>query len=448
MASIRRILNVFSREVKKRDDAALLGDDLISFVRSCQDPLAIDQALQQAGPAPFWPQDARMRLFYQSAQQDRPLAARLKAAAELGAGARRHALAHLQIAPDPLMEARLPRRRFAHLHLVSVDPLAPEDSESFMRLMQQPRTGGMKQQHPAPDIAAFGGDVTAAVAAGHDRVEALRHLAMRQLGDMLRLWLQLACHGAVPAQLDGAYQQAMQTAVLHPKDAAQGFAALRIAIAAAPRLPAADRASAMDMVELLATLVARLHDVTIEPLFTCRDDRDLVLRGHGDRAEVESFAAFLPDDMAAALRALAAHMARRLPADAPPPVVAVTTDMPLPIGLAVTKGEKAPAVLDDRANPCDALAELAIFARLIGRRDGNRGLRRYWQACEEAGVPSRLGQALGLMLGDLQMAYEQLTRRDVYHDTPDLRRVQDRMMARPLQHARVDGPAVIGNDSA
>ena len=83
MASIRGILNIFTREVSRgRDVDVLSGDELIAFTRRCTDPNLIDGGLQQAGAAPFWPQDSQHRLFYHAALQDRPLAARLKLAAE------------------------------------------------------------------------------------------------------------------------------------------------------------------------------------------------------------------------------------------------------------------------------------------------------------------------------------------------------------------------------
>jgi hypothetical protein len=91
---------------------------------------------------------------------------------------------------------------------------------------------------------------------------------------------------------------------------------------------------------------------------------------------------------------------------------------------------------------------MAVFARLVGLREGNRGLRDYWPRCDEAGAPGRIGAQMGLVLGDLQETYEQLTRRGVHQSTPELARLQDRMLAQPLSPAPVPRVATNINDSA
>lgn len=444
MTSIRQILNIFGHTARRQQaDAPLQGDDLVAFVRQCQDPKEIDRALTQAGQAPFWPQDARLRLFYSSAAQDRQLAARLRAAAAIGAPARRHALAHLHQTPDAALEEKLPRRILAQLHLIAPADYAG-DSISYARVLQQPRSGGMKQQRPAPTVTGFGGDITAALDAGEAPLAALRRLAAAQIRDMLRLWLQTACGGAIPAALDGALRD-IETVAPEHADGHDSFAPLRIALAASPRLPASERAAAIDMADAAAAMIASLLHAPAEELFTCRDDQELLVQGFGDRRQIAVYAIFADKQQAAVWHRFAETMDRRLPDAAAPAVTGVTQDMPLPTGFAVTRAETAAGDLADRSHPHDALAEMAAFARLAGRAQGNRGLRQYWQACEDAGLPSRIGSQMGLMLGDLQNVYEQLTRRDIYTDTPDIRPLQDRQLSRGLAQPAY---AVAGSDSA
>lgn len=444
MTRIRQILGIFSSNAKREHiDAPLQGDDLVAFLRQCQDPKDIDRALCMAGGAPFWPQDARLRLFYSSAAQDRQLMARLRAAAAIGHQARRHALAHLHRAPDPAVEAQLPKRMLSHLHLIAPAPYAG-DSVSYMRVLQLPRSGGMKQQRPAPVVTSFGGDITAAVAEGHDETTALRRLAATQICDMLRLWLQTACGGAIPAALDGALRDiAAAISTAHAEEDA--FAPLRIALAASPRLPAADRAAAIDMTDATAAMITNILHAPVEDLFTCRDDQDVLTQGFGDRRQISIRAIFADGDSAAIWHRFAEAMDKRLPDASAPAVTGVTQDMPLPTGLCVTRAEYAARDLAARPYAHDALAEMTAFARLAGTSQGNRALRQYWQTCEDAGLPSRIGSQMGLMLGDLQTVYEELTRRDIHNHAPDIRHLQDRQLSRGLAQPAY---GVSSNDSA
>ncbi len=435
MASIRGILNIFTREVSRgRDVDVLSGDELIAFIRRCTDPNLIDGGLQQAGAAPFWPQDSQHRLFYHAALQDRPLAARLKLAAERSAQARRAALAHLYAAPAPQLESALPRRHVALAQLVAADANDPDNTRGFMRLLRAPRHLRMHSNQQVMDtMTGWGGDITDALrdpdpAARQRALDA--HIIM-QIGDLVQLWLQIACEGAVPAALDAALRATMQTAAKDPEHAASAFAALRIEIAAAPRLPAGDRAASMDVAESAAALIRALPALAHEELFTCRDDRALIQRGFGDRLDVHNHVIWLDAPSAALLERLGALLEKRLPHDAGLPVLAADEGEQT-AGLVITRAASVRDELGERSAPHEALAEMAVFGRLIAQYGGNRALRQYWDRCEETGVPSRIGAQMGLVLGDMQHVFEQLTRRDRYDSAPDLRRLQDRMLVRAL----------------
>lgn len=430
MTGIRGILGIFTREVSRgRDDSPLVGEELIAFVRRCTDSNLIDAGFQQAGRAPFWPQDLRHRLFYQSTAEDRPLAARMKAAAERSAPARRAALAHMAVTPDPLLEAILPKRYIGVVHLVHADADQPENSRGFMRLMRLPRSMRMSGTQQVLDtLACWGGDITTA-SDDTTRAAMLRTHMIRQLGDIIALWLQITCDGAVPAALDAALRTTVQTVADTPEQAQHAFAALRIEIAAAPRLPAGERAACMDVAETVAAVMRALNRLPAEILFACRDDRALIQRGWGDRLEVSNHVVWLDRDTADHLDRLARLIAARLPMDAGLPALAAGEGEQMG-GLITTRADMVPGEVCDRGAPHEVLGEMAIFARLIGEAGGNRALRAYWQRCEETGVPSRLGTQMGLVLGDLQQTFEELTRRTRYQNVPDLKRLQDRMMVR------------------
>lgn len=438
MANIRGILNIFSREVRRGRDADVLsGDELVSFIRRCTDANLIDAGLQQAGRAPFWPQDLRHRLFYQSAQDDRPLAARLKAAAERSAQARRSALAHLYAAPAPDLEAALPRRHVAMAQLVAVDEANPEDSHGFMRLLRTPRIMRMAGTQQVMDaMTGWGGDITSAMADGSAdaRHRALLSHIISQLGDVVQLWLQIACEGAIPAALDAALRSTIHAAAQAPEQSASAFAALRIEIAATPRMPAGDRAASMEVAETVAALIRALPKLAHEDLFTCRDDRALIQRGWGERLDIHNSVIWLDSATAVYMTRLGELLDKRMPHDGALPALAAG-DGEYTAGLVITQPSTVRDELGQRATPHEALAEMAVFGRLIARSGGNRALRQYWDKCEETGVPSQIGLHMGLVLGDLQTAFEHLTRRDRYHDAPDLRRLQDRMLVRALSPA-------------
>lgn len=453
MTSIRGILNIFTREVVRGREADVLsGDELIAFIRRCTDTNLIDGGLQQAGSAPFWPQDQRHRLFYQSAAQDRQLAARLKLAAERSAQARRSALAHLYAAPAPQLEAALPRRQIAIAQLVAADAATADNSRGFMRLLRAPRTLRMHSNQQLLDtMTGWGGDITASYtdndpAAQHRAL--IAHIVM-QIGDIVQLWLQIACEGAVPAALDAALRNTMHTAAQSPETSASAFAALRIEIAAAPRLPAGDRAASMDVAETAAAIIRALPAMAHEKLFTCRDDRQLIQRGYGDRLDVHNHVIWLDDATAACMARLGDLLAKRLPHDGGLPALAAG-DAEQTAGIVTTHASTVRDELGERSAPHEALAEMAVFGRLIAKSGGNRALRQYWDKCEETGVPSRIGLQMGLVLGDMQHMFEQLTRRDRYDSQPDLRRLQDRMLVRalsPREPAAQVAPAPLG-DSA
>lgn len=450
MASIRGILNIFTREVVRGRDADVLsGDELIAFIRRCTDPNLIDGGLQQAGAAPFWPQDQRHRLFYHAALQDRPLAARLKLAAERSAQARRSALAHLYAAPAPQLEAALPRRHIAIAQLIAADDSDPDNSRGFMRLMRAPRHHGMHSNQQVFDtMSGWGGDITDAVTSGDASAQHRSLLAhiIAQVGDIVHLWLQIACESSVPASLDAALRQTMHSAARDPEHTASAFAALRIEIAAAPRLPAGDRAASMDVAETAAAIIRSLPSLAHEELFTCRDDRTLIQRGFGDRLDVHNHVIWLDAATAANIERLGAMLAKRLPHDAGLPVLAAG-DGEQTAGIVTTRAASVRDELGERSAPHEALAEMAVFGRLIAKHGGNRALRQYWDKCEETGVPSRIGAQMGLVLGDMQHAFEQLTRRDRYDSAPDLKRLQDRMLVRALNRTAQATPAPLG-DSA
>ncbi len=432
MASIRGILGIFSREATRDGGTALDGEELVTFIRRCTDSALIDDALQQAGHAPFWPQDERTLRFYQAAGDDKPLAARLKAAADRSAQARRAALAHLFAVPDPQLQAVLPRRQIALAHLIAADTAQPENSRSFMRLIRAPRIMRLAGTQQADDtLAAWGGDITdalrATAAAPHAAL--LAHITL-QIGEMVQLWLHMACGGAIPAALDATLRATLRTAAQAPADSATAFAALRIAIAACPRLPAPDRAASMEVAESAAVLIRALPTLAHEHMFTCRDDRALVHRGWGERLDIHTHALWLDGASSAHLTRLTDMLAQR-PVHTPLPALAFGEAAQM-VGICVNRADGVRDMIGVKSAPYDALAEMALFARLIATAGGNRALRQYWDKCEETGVPSLIGTQMGLVLGDLQQVFEELTRRTRYHTTPDVRRLQDRMLVRAL----------------
>lgn len=439
MASIRRILSIFSRETNRPVMPLRSAEDLIAFVQQGQDPHAIDLALQQAGRAPFWPQDPRMSQFYQAAQADRHLAARLKAVADLGIVARRHRLAHLQMAPDPLTEAHLPQRYDAYVHLVAVDAALPERTRSFLRRMRQPQSARIMGNTVARDIlSAFGGDISRAIASGDTPERALRALLAEQMGDILRAWLRTASGGALGARLDAAIQNIVATPA--------HFAKLRVEIAASTQLGSAGRSGGMAMVDIVDRLLQHIEAAVIEPLFVCRDDRTLIQRGFGERRHISRHVIYLDDAMTAQFDQLNDLFNQTGQAAGENVTTAAADDSAQTAGLAMVTAETATLQLIDCQHPSEALAEMAIFARVHGQHSGNKGLRHYWQRHEDAGIPSRIGAQMGLALGDLQNLYEHLTRRDIYDMVPDVRRLQDRLLARTIT-APATTPAD-GNDSA
>lgn len=448
MASIRGILTIFSREVRRGRAADVLsGDALIPFIRRCLDTNLIDAGLQQAGHAPFWPQDQRHRLFYQAISDDRPLAARLKAAAERSAPARRAALAHLYAAPSPQLEAALPRRHYAIAQLVAADADAPETSRGFMRLLRTPRIMRMAATQQTVDtMTGWGGDITAAMADPDARHQALLGQIITQIGDVVQVWLHLTCEGAIPAALDAALRHTIQAAAQAPEAAAGAFAALRIEIAAAPRLPAGERAAGMEVAETAAAIIRALPAQAHEELFTCRDDRALIQRGWGDRLDVHNHVIWLDAATAARMARLSELLTQRLPPEGVPPVM-LSGEGEQTAGLVVTMPHSVRDELGERSAPYEALAEMAVFGRLIAHAGGNRALRQYWDKCEETGVPSRIGLHMGLGLSDLQSAFEHLTRRDRYHDAPDLCLLQDRALTRVLSASAPVATATL-SDSA
>lgn len=422
MASIRSLLGIFSREVSARVNAPLHGEDLVAFARAVNDPHQLDQALQQAGRAPFWPQDARMTRFYRAAMSDRALANRLKAAAELSMGARRHALAHLHMAPDPASEALLPQRHHAHVHMIAADPQDPAQSRSFMRRLRRPHvTRLMGTARHNDTLAPFGGDISGLLATGIMPEDAVRHVLRAQVVGLLQAGLRAAFDGVLPARLDA------QLGLL--RDAADRTAAvsnLQRDLAVMPQRDARVRSQCMEAVDAVGAVLAYVDAAPLEFLFTCRDDRQLMQRGFGDRLRVDSYSLTLDKDTAAHFESLGALI------DDESRIVAAADDSETTAGLDIVTAASAPADLALCSQPQDALTALSLFARGISRTEGNRGLRQYWQRHEESGVTSRIGSHMGLVLADLQQLYEELTRRDVHQTTPDIRRLQDRMFVRAL----------------